>query len=196
MRDFPTKLSSFSHLSPPTYAPLFQELRWEDYQEGRKSKAAGGGLAPTLGGGFGATTAQPAAGGFGGFGATAAAQPATSVFGASLSAPKPAGFGLTATTASPFGAAAAKPATAFGATTATPAAGGFGGFGAPTATTGVLSRDWLLACWQIRLSDSFVLVNFLCYSPLRFRRLRPASSDCCQATSPSFSKFVRPFRYD
>lgn len=100
---------------------MLQELRWEDYSEGRKSKGAGG-AAP---GGFGATPA-PAASGFG-FGATTA-QP-SAFGGGGLVAAKPTGFG------SSFGTPAATTST-FGA--AAPAATtGFGGFGSTSTAPGI-----------------------------------------------------------
>jgi hypothetical protein len=115
-----------------TTAP--QELRYEDYSEGRKAKNAAGAAGGALGG-FG--TAQPTATtGFGGFGAATTSTPTTG-FGATTSAfgaAKPA-FGAATGTPSVFGSAQPA-ATGFGSTPTTTTTG-FGGFGSAQTTPGV-----------------------------------------------------------
>ncbi|KAF9586183.1 hypothetical protein BGW38_008808 [Lunasporangiospora selenospora] len=128
----------------------FEELRLQDYQQGRKSagQAAGFGAATP---GFGQQPQQPAAGfgaqpapgfgagnttsGIGGFGAGTTgfgAAPTAGGFGAG------AGFGATPVTSTPFGGQPAAPAPLFGAAQQQPAFGAPGatGFGAAAGTTG------------------------------------------------------------
>ncbi|KAF9193867.1 hypothetical protein BGZ50_006921 [Haplosporangium sp. Z 11] len=123
----------------------FEELRLQDYQQGRKF--------PGQGAGFGATTTgfgqqqQPAATGFGaqtstGFGANTSAiggfgassggfgNTATSGFGTTP------GFGATAPATTGFGGQAAAPATGFGATTSAFGAQAAPAFGAAAGSTG------------------------------------------------------------
>ena len=117
----------------PAYsAKSFEEIRWEDYQDGVKGRAGGGMGSPAGAGAFG-STATPASTPFGAAQPAAApafgaAQPATTpAFGAAQPAAAPA-FGAAQPAATPaFGAAQPAAAPAFGA--AAPA------FGAAPATT-------------------------------------------------------------
>ncbi|KAG0304848.1 hypothetical protein BGZ98_004947 [Dissophora globulifera] len=139
----------------------FEELRLQDYQQGRKFPGQGAGFGGATAGfgqqqqqqpaatgfgapaatGFGATNTATSLGGFGG-GSTGFGGAATSGFGSTT------GFGATAPATTGFGATAAAPTTGFGANTSAfggqsttgfgsaPGATGFGatgGFGAATA---------------------------------------------------------------
>ncbi|KAI8605514.1 nuclear protein 96-domain-containing protein [Dissophora ornata] len=135
----------------------FEELRLQDYQQGRKFPAQGAGFGGATSGfgqqpaatgfgaaattGFGATSNTSTLGGFGsgsaGFGGAA-----TSGFGAptgfGATAPASTGFGAQGTTSAPgFGATSsafgAQPTAGFGATAGTTGFGATGGFGAATA---------------------------------------------------------------
>ncbi|KAG0049113.1 hypothetical protein BGZ83_006031 [Gryganskiella cystojenkinii] len=144
-----TSTGQKSHYQSITAMPAyrgysFEELRLQDYQQGRKFPGQAGGFGAT--GGFGAQQQQPAASGFGAQPATGfGAQPSTlggfgsgsTGFGntAATGFGSGAGFGQTTTAATGFGAQATAPTTGFGSATSAFGAPTTTGFGS-TATTG------------------------------------------------------------
>ncbi|KAF9281983.1 hypothetical protein BGZ68_006286 [Mortierella alpina] len=125
----------------------FEELRLQDYQQGRKFPGQGAGFGGATGGfgqqqqpattgfgaqpstGFGASNTTSTLGGFGS-GSTGFGAAATSGFGSSSA------FGSAAPASTAFGAQAAAPASGFGATTSAFGAQPSTGFGQTTGATG------------------------------------------------------------